>query len=236
MLVWTVPVQGNTHELIDIRDPTHPVSSGWALQVRSDLVGGQVKWPAVYGVTNDAVTIQLDKTFNRLFDQYGFNYPIIVEFEKLSADATSKIIIKDERVINETGREWIDYHMILIVNDSSNPEAGFDPGFIPDGDQLEYVSYARNVGYDGLPIQLNFMDTDGSGVPSSLQVPGGENWFQPGYYSDGRIVIVPDPQLEVGGHFGLKEIPTVPEPATVLLLGIGGLMTLIRRGKGNHCK
>jgi hypothetical protein len=228
VLVLSASVQAVSYPLLD---PTTQVNSGWAFVARSDLVeGGQVAYPYVYGVTGDAVTIQLDKLFNRPFSQDGFNYPIIIEFEKLSSNATSKIIIRDERIINETGREWIDYHMHLMV-DALNPQAGFDPNFIPDGDQLEDVSYASNYGYNGLPIQLHFTDANNSGVPSSPPAEPGENWFQPGYYSDGRIVIVTDPQIQVGEHFGLKEIPTaIPEPATLCLLGLGAL-SIVRRKK-----
>lgn len=216
VLVLSAPVQAVSYPLED---------SGWAFVARSDLIkGGQVDWPYVYGVINDTVVIQIDKVFNRPFSQDGFNYPIIIEFWKLSANATSKIIIRDEYIENETGREWIDYHMHLIV-DALNPQAGFDPNFIPDGDQLEDVSYALNYGYNGLPIQLRFRDTNAEGVPFS---PPGENVFQPGYYG-GQIVIVTNPQIQVGGHFGLKEIPTIPEPATITLLGVAGAIMLRKR-------
>jgi len=226
VLVLSASAQAVYYPLLD---PDTQVSSGWAFVARSDLIeGGQVAYPYVYGVTGDAVVIQLDKLFNRAFSQDGFNYPIIIEFEKLSVNATSKIIIRDERIINETGREWIDYHMHLMV-DALNPQAGFDPSFIPDGDQLEDVSYASNCGYNDLPIQLHFTDANDSGVPSSPPAEPGENWFQPGYYSDGRIVIVTDPQIQVGEHFGLKEIPTIPEPATITLLGLAGAIVLRRR-------
>jgi hypothetical protein len=200
--------------------------SGWAVVISSEfLEGGQVAVPFVYGVTDDAVVIQLDKIFDRPFQQDGFNYPIIIHFWKLSADATPKIIIEDECIENETGTEWTDYHMHLMVNPLA-PEAGFDPAFIPDGDQLEDVSYSSNYGYSNLPIDLDFVDSDGSGVLSSPPVEPGENWFRPGYWNGdgGRIVIVTNPQMEVSDHFGLKEVPTtVPEPATIVLFGTAGV-------------
>jgi hypothetical protein len=226
VLVYTASLQARSFELED---------SGWAMVARSELItGGELDVPFVYSVTADAVTIQIDKLFNRPFDQDGLNYPIIVEFEKLSADATPKIIINDEWVKNKTGSQWYDYHMHLVV-DSQNPEAGFDPDSIPDGDQLEDVSFSGDFGYNGLPTELRFMDTNGKGVLSYPPGESGENWFQPGW-ENGAIVIVTNPGLQVGKSFGLKEIPTIPEPATLVLLGIGGLMTLTGRGKGNHCK
>ncbi len=211
---------------------TQPLGdSGWEIVVRSDLVeGGQVAWPYIYSVTDDAVTIQIDKLFNRPFTQDGLNYPIIVEFLKVDVDATPKIIIRDEYIGNETGTEWYDYHMHLIV-DALDPQAGFDPSFIPDGDQLEDVSFDQNsyIGYNGLPIKMDFVDIDGNGILSSPPAEFGENIFQPGYYG-GQIVIVTDPDMQLYEHFGLKEIPTsVPEPVTFALLGTASIWIFTRK-------
>lgn len=196
--------------------------SGWAMVVSPS--SEEVSVPIVDGITNDAVYIQLGKTFSSPPED-GFFRPIIIEFEKIFADATANIIIRDEYIVNNTGTEWIDFHMSLKVS-VVNPQAGFNPNFIPDGGQLENVYYSWNYGYEGLPIKLNFVDTDGSGVPSS---PPGDDVFWPGYMG-GQIVIATNPDMQVGGRFGLKEIPTVPEPATAVLLGIGGaLLTLTRR-------
>jgi len=196
--------------------------SGWAVSMRTDIDGGEVMVPYVYGVTDDAVIIELDKTFDRPFES-GFGIPIILEFTKTSKDATQNIVIRDEYVKNQTGSTWVDYHMFLMVGLSS-PNAGFDPAYVPHGDQLESVYYSANYGYNGFPIQLNFVDTDGSGVSSLL----GDNIFQPGYVS-GQIAIVTNPAMGVGASFGLKEVPTIPEPATIALLGIGAVITLNRR-------
>ncbi len=207
---------------IELVDQITGRDSGWAISMRTDVAAGEVMVPYVYGVTDDAVIIELDKTFDRPFEG-GFGFPLVVEFTKTAADATQNIIIRDEYVKNQTGSTWVDYHMFLMVGLGS-PNAGFDPAYVPNGDQLENVYYSGNYGYNGLPIQLNFVDTNGSGVSSVL----GNNVFQPGY-AGGQIVMVTDPAMAVGRSFGLKEVPTVPEPATIALLGIGAIITIRRR-------
>ena len=207
---------------VQLVDQVTGQDSGWAMSMRADSVGGEVMVPYVYGVAGNAVTIEIDKSFDKAFEG-GFGFPIILEFTKTSANATANIVIRDEYVKNNTGATWTDYHMFLMVG-LSNPNAGFDPAHVPSGDQLENVSYSGNNGYNNLPNQLIFMDANGSGVSSVL----GDNIFQPGY-AGGEIVIVTNPAMNVGGSFGLKEIPTIPEPATVALLGIGALLSFTRK-------
>lgn len=200
--------------------------SGWAM-VLSSKMEPVVTAVSVYGITDDAVTIEIHKTFNKPIDENGYFSPIIVEFMKTSADATSQIVINDEYIQNDTGSEWSDFHMQLMVS-MANPQAGFNPNVI-DGDQLEAVSYATTIGYDGLPIQLNFQNTQGGGVPSSSSPPTGEELFMPAFVV-GTIQINVDPDMAVGTRFALKEIPTsTPEPATVMILGLGGLAVLKRK-------
>ena len=105
--------------------------------------------------------------------------------------------------------------------DTLNPQAGFNPNFLPDGDQFESVYYVRNSGFNGMPIQLNFVDTDANGVPA---FPPGDDIFLPGF-TIGRIVIDVDPQMPVGTRFGLKEV-SAPEPATIALFGLSGLIAV----------
>jgi hypothetical protein len=202
--------------------------SGWGFVVRSELLlGGTVSSPFVFAVDDDSVTIEIDKTFSVSPTKFGIFQPIIIEFQKLSDNAVSKIVINDEHVVNDTGVVWTDYHMFIMNGDILNPRAGFDPQYLPSTDQFEEVGYQRfGEGYNELPILLNFVDTDGEGVNTS---PAGDDVFQPGYDS-GQIVIETSPEMEVGQRFGLKQVPTVPEPATVLLLtgGMGALIAFKR--------
>jgi hypothetical protein len=194
--------------------------SGWALVIGPN--SGEVS-VVVDMVTNDAVYIQLGKTFDSVLEGELFG-PIIVEFQKISAAATSNIVICDEFIVNDTGTEWFDFHISLPVN-LLEPEAGFDPAFVPDGDQLEDVFYSWEHGYQGLPTELNFLNMTGGGVVSS---PLDENVFRPGYFG-GQIVIKTNPALLEGARFGLKEIPTIPEPVTLSLFGISLLLTISRK-------
>jgi hypothetical protein len=201
-------------------------SSGWSMVVSSDLTrSNQIKIPRVYSEGSDYVVIELDKTFFGTTDAYGAFDPLIVEFQKTSVDAVSQIVIRDEYIVNETDKEWHDFHMFLLVN-ALAPEAGFDSTQTPYGDQLENVSYSDYDGYNSLPIQLNFTNSSGQGVLTAT----GDDIFRPGYRSTGDydpIVIQTDPTLAVGSRFGLKEVPTTPEPVSALIILAGfGLLGL----------
>ena len=222
MVMFGFPVVSQA-DYIPLIDQDTGVDSGWAISARSDSVGGALSAVEVYDVAGDQVVIGLDKIFDHEFTG-GLGFPVMIEFIKTLDDSTSQIIIDDEHVTNATGTTWFDYHMHLMVG-FSHPQAGFDPGSTPDGDQLEDVGYALNYGYAGLPIQLNFVNSGGGGVAPS---PAANNEFTPGY-ADGRIVIVTDPAMQVGDSFGLKEVPSVPEPSTFALLGISALAARLRR-------
>jgi hypothetical protein len=197
--------------------------SGWAISFRSDIEGGNVSAVHVYDVIDDAVLIGIEKVFDKPFGA-GFSHPIIIEFIKTSPDGTSSIIIDQENNTNETGTPWYSYDMHLMVG-MTHPQAGFVPEHPPDGDQFENVYYSMNYGYDDLPVHLSFTNSAGAGVGTTS---GLDNLFQPGAV-DGRITIVTDPAMEAGDCFGLKEVPEVPEPATILLLGFGSLLLGHRR-------
>jgi len=199
-------------------------TSGWSMVVSSDTVGGgQIDGAYTYGISGDAVTIEIDKTFDHAFNGQSYQ-PVLLQFQKTSANAVPNIIINDEYVVNSTGTEWHDFHMNLASAPTTAPMAGFNASSFPSGDQLENVYYSDNVGYNGLPTQLNFVDTDGHGVLTSLD----DNIFKPGSTS-GKIIIVTNPQMQVGSSFTLTETPSAPEPATVLMLGMGGLAILRKK-------
>jgi hypothetical protein len=217
LFLFAVSAQANTCQLGD---------SGWTMVVNKNVQGVDI--PYTYGVQNNALTIEIDKTFSA--ESYDGQYyrPTQIEFVKTSDSATSKIIINDEYIVNNSGREWGGFDMYLMVN-MVNPMAGFNPNVSPSGDQLENVFFSENYGYNGMPIQLSFADNNGHGVVS---LPIDENIFMPGYVV-GAIEISINPDMPVGSRFGLKEIPVnqTPEPMTLALLGMGGLFLVGKNKK-----
>lgn len=195
-------------------------SAGWSIITHDESVNVHVD-----EVGFDEVTIRLEKTFRGTLDEFGFFSPIMIEFEKTSELARSLIIIDNEIVTNNTTEIWYDYHMALIVN-PFNPEAGFSKN-TPDGDNLEDVSFDphSNYGYLGLPIQMDFNNSQGGGVSNEAE----QNVFSPGL-ADGDIYIQTNSiELPVGERFGFKQVPTVPEPATVMMLLLGSVPAICKK-------
>jgi hypothetical protein len=198
--------------------------SGWQMIVSAEnQLVGDIGYPYIYGTINDSLHLELDKTFHKGPDDFGFMSPLTIEFKKVSANAVNRIVIRDEYIVNNTGVEWVDFHMQLLVS-MMNPEAGFNTSYIPSGGVLENVSYSMPYGYNGNPVRLDFENSTGSGV-SHID---GQDIFQPGL-AYGDIVIEINPNLPTGSRFGLKEIPTIPEPATAALLALGAIPALIQR-------
>ena len=143
-----------------------------------------------------------------------------IEFIKNSQQAVGQIIITDEFITNDTTEPWIDFHIELAVS-IYDPEAGFSLATNPDGDQFSTVALSGSNGHNGLPTKIDF---SGGLVPNN---PQDQDDFRPGYYS-GSMVIIADPEMEVEQRIVLKEFPTIPEPATLVLL-MGGFVFLRRK-------
>jgi hypothetical protein len=194
--------------------------SGWSVVISP--TSQEVFMPVVEKFNREEVVIQLGKKFSQEPED-GMFQPIIIEFLKTSSDASSNIVIRDEYVVNDTLSEWFDFHMYLMV-DAVKPQAGFNPNFVPDGAQLEQVYFSHNYGYNKMPVQLHFVDNNGKGVPSE---PAGDDVFWSGLVS-GQIVIATDPAMGVNDRFAVKQLPTIPEPTTVMLFGVGAFLSFLK--------
>lgn len=208
-------VQGTA---VDLSDP----ATGQALIVVGDG-----------DLTDNVTTIQLDKTFNRYVD-CGDPYqgdgitlsgggcgcpppptglPLLVEFTLPSAAAvgsgTFDILISDEQVRNNTCTPWWDYEMILV-----GPEGSVSFFGTPNP-----VSYFTDVEMG--PDRLHFVDgvwpNDGLFHVLHQSLVGQELGI--------RVNLLPSEELV----FTLKERPSVPEPAAMGLLAVGGGLLALRR-------
>ena len=193
--------------------------SGWLAAVNQDWDIGVV----VDDITDDAVIIQIVKRFVGEPDEFGLMSAMYIEFIKNSEQAVGQIIITDEFITNDTSRDWIDYHIELAVS-IYDPEAGFSTDSNPSGDQFSTVALSGSNGHNGLPTRFDFYD---GLVPND---PPDQDDFRPGYHF-GSMIIVADPEMQVGQRILLKEWPTIPEPATLGLLLVGSLALLRRRRK-----
>ena len=177
------------------------------------------------GTSDNAIWIELDKEFNSdVFVGGDYGQPAAIKFVLTNSQAVNfapNIVIAEELIVNNTGINWLDFHMTLSWDFFNyDPYVGFDPQYIfaadlPPYNPFQTVDFADYIGLNGMPVSLNFDDG---------QVADGET-FKPGYYGsdDNYVRIVTD--MDEGQYFILKEWPTIPEPTTLLLLS-GGFVAL----------
>lgn len=196
-----------------------------------DLGGGwQAEWapsldPFVdvtsYGVVGDAIIIQKSAQFTQ-GPVNGIFPAIPILFRQIDASAVSNIVIDDEIIYNSTGVDWTDFHMQLL----DGPDAAFDP-----------VATANSGGAGPIGFTIEpFTQAAFSPDNKALDIWGGvvpdqSAWFPGDGATDGQLwinVVPGDGVDDPFTVFTLKETPT-PEPASLMLLAIGGLALLRRR-------
>ena len=199
----------NAAVTIELVDPTTGVSSGWAVTIFDeefvDIVTDAVS------IDNDRVVIQKFAEFTKIDEFTGRPQPINIDFRQIAddADTVSQIVITDERIINNTGQDWIGFSFLLINHGQATwNTAQTNPNIGPFTTQV----YSNN----------NTILTVGGGV-----LGDGETWT-PGL-DDGGFVIDVDLAADAPVNFTLKELPGVPAPGALALAALGGLMTARRR-------
>ncbi|KPK79375.1 MAG: hypothetical protein AMJ81_13350 [Phycisphaerae bacterium SM23_33] len=169
----------------------------------------------------DHIQVDLMKEFK---DPFMMGSPLVLQFILEDGDAGKEIRLYHlvdmggpaeemlgEAVLNSTGLDWLDYHVLLV---------NVAPNSIPQLPQFADAAFSNPSGvvadYFGSPVAAteDHLDFAGGPLPSGL-----------GMYVDGIVIThngVPN------GVFYLKQIPT-PEPAVLSLLAAGALLLTRRR-------
>jgi len=175
------------------------LDSGWDATI-NDSENVDIVVDAI-NVVEDYVVIEIFKNFR------DFDTPIVIDFES-SPNAVNIIRISDENIVNLTGVDWTDYHW-EIINVTGGTATFADPG------DFSVAPFDTKV------LTLDTLDAFGGGPVLDGSV------FAPGQNS-GPLDIVTDPAGVELVSFTLVQYPT-PEPATLAVLALGGLVLLRRR-------
>ncbi len=208
-------------------------SFGWIITQQEPAVGAGIAESVVIPFDTDPGIdmFEIHKYF--MVDEY----PLVLKFVKQAGDQNT-IQIVDESIINmmtDQHRAWEDYHIRLIYNPVNPTDRVWfktaDSAFAPRAWQMS--GGAHRLGFTpisyttdsyGHTVGINW-DTSDPGE----RVPYGEFWDAPYNQLVIRGMLIDVSELEPGDAFMLKQWPTTPEPATLLMLAGGFSGLLLRR-------
>ncbi|MGH7176927.1 MAG: hypothetical protein ACREJC_06080 [Tepidisphaeraceae bacterium] len=186
-------------------------NSGWQAEISDSLVG-------LVGLPVDAqtsTTLFIEKTA-----QFTSLNAIDIVFRQIAPTTVNQFVILDEAVTNQSGIAWTDFHMEIL-----GAAASFDPA-------------STGASGGGGPIGFSigpFTTASFSNANHNLDIAGGTvpnntTWFPgvgPGPGNGGALYFnaTPSPE-EPFTVFTLREVPTVPEPGTLMFLVVGACALL----------
>ncbi|MBN2473514.1 MAG: PEP-CTERM sorting domain-containing protein [Pirellulales bacterium] len=205
---------------IDLADPESGLQSGWRATFNDDVVGINV-----LGVSLGAgeLVIQVDKKFTLPPNpETGQFQTIIVDFTQWLPDAATvgTVRIESERIVNNTGADWTDYHWEVMDHGNAWFDIDASQGFGLGPSFHSLFWWPRIVD----PTRADALD-----VFNGL-VPDGTGYLPGTTVIDTDLVIRTNLDEEAPLSFTFKQYPT-PEPATVALMGMGLMAIFVRRAK-----
>jgi hypothetical protein len=176
----------------------------------------------VDGETSNAVFIQKFAQFLQPPGPGGIFAGLNIQFRQTRPGAVPFIVINDEVVTNSTGAAWFDFHFELI----DGGDVTFDPA------RTAASGGPAPIGFSISPFTIASYGSGNTTLDmAGGVVPNGGVWFPGNGPSDGQLWINAAPTTAGPFRvFTLKERPSIPEPASLSVLALGGL-ALIRRRK-----
>jgi hypothetical protein len=196
------------------------IGGGWRAEWDASLDG--LVDVSSHGVMGDAVFIEKAAEFTQ-GPVKGIVPSIPIVFRQISADAVSNIVVDDEIIVNSTGVDWTDFHLVIL----DHGDAFFDPVATADS------GGGGPIGWTIDPFtQATFSDDLTELEIFGGVVTAGSSWFPGDGVDNGQLWINVNPGDGVEDPFTIftfKEFPTIPAPPALAVLAFGGLGLRRRR-------